>query len=228
MKEGERMKKIVLVILLLGLLILTACNDDESTLVNESINEIENQGDEATSETETVAEEDKINVDELTEIEIMSQLIELDNPYNSSFFDVSIIGAEVYETLESEKYSDIPAEGNNYLVVYLEIRNRQQFDDYFNYNNIVSTADGVDVKTTYLINSPKEFDSIFNTIPELEIVQGCIVYEVPSDWNKLEMVYDGWEGTRGVVLEFEVTSDNLREIEPFGSEHTAPYKGKDD
>ena len=88
-----------------------------------------------------------------------------------------------------------------------------------------STCDNEPCVTTYLLNEPKYYSPIFNSIPAQSEVKGYLVYELPLDWKKLNFTYLGWKDMKNLILSFNVTSDNLQEVVPIGSEYTAPYKG---
>lgn len=208
-------KKISIVVLLILLFLFSACDNKDKVETNTTPH----------SSSGEVSGETKIK-DGINTKQVKSQPISIENDYKSADLDVSILGVEEYKIIEGKSLKDKAPEGEKYLVAYLAIANHSNKDEYFNYNYLKSSCDGKEIETTYLLNDPKDYKTIFNTVPANGKQQGYLVYKVPEGWQKIEAIYMGWEETKEIKLSFEITSNNLKEVKPFESEFYAPYKGK--
>lgn len=129
---------------------------------------------------------------------------------------VFLLGAETYTEISGEKnFVDKTETGQEYLVLFLEIENLTWKDDYFHYSYLATELDGKEIETTYLMNNPKGYEPIFNTIPAEDIIQGYIVYKVPVGWEKIKLTYTGWGTEEGQILSFELVREDLKEVTPL-------------
>ncbi|MCI9080288.1 MAG: DUF4352 domain-containing protein [Lachnospiraceae bacterium] len=103
---------------------------------------------------------------------------------------VKILGLKEYKELKDKNYTDKAKKGKEFLVLFLSIRNDSSEDDYINYNYISAKVDGKKIEHTFLVYEPKGYSTIFTHIPAGKSIGGFIVWEVPSNWEKLEFVYN--------------------------------------
>lgn len=122
---------------------------------------------------------------------------------------VTLIGLKQYDKLENDSYTDTPEEGNVYLVMFLQVSNHDNGDDYINPENLSATVDGNEIQNCALFNPPESYEPIFNHISNGEERMGFIAWQVPSDWQKLEMEYDGWQDTCNLIVTADVSPDML-------------------
>ena len=199
----------------------------EAQNISKQNDETEENENDTTEEETSLSENEKEDEQIIESAEAESYIVKINEPYNSAGISVEILGLETYASLETDRYIDNAIEGQEYVVVYLKINNMSTQDEYFNYNDLQSYFDGEAVDTTYLINNPKDYQSIFNVLPANSETKGYLVYQVPKDWKELKIEYNGWEISRGIKLQFLLNATEIKEVEAFGSEFFAPYKNQD-
>lgn len=122
---------------------------------------------------------------------------------------ITMTGLCQYDSLESSAYTDTPADGNVYLVMFLEIANHDNGDDYINPENMSAIVDGEKVSQLSLFNQPESYTPIFDHIDNGEQLTGYIAWEVPSDWQSFDMEYDGWQDSCALTVTAHVTPNML-------------------
>lgn len=151
---------------------------------------------------ETIEDEEKA-------IEITEVILTSNEPMDYNCWQIAIDGLEEYTELAGESITDTPTDGNIYLVLYLKVKNSTGHEDYFNYNYLTAQIDGNDVETTYLINNPHQYNSLYTDLPQDEAIGGFLVWEVPSEWKELSVTYTGFEAQDHVRPVIKVSRDDL-------------------
>lgn len=209
----------VIALLVIMTVLLSACNKVSLSKKENTDGEILGNGEikeeikEEVKEPSDVTEVDDPSWKDSDDTETGKHSIAIDKGYVSSFMEVNLLGAEEYKTIEGTAYKDQAPVGEKYLVVYLEIKNFSFKNEYFNYNYFKSYCDGKEIQTTFLVNDPKGHKSIFNDIPANGQRQGYVVYKVPEEWQKVEMIYTGLKDSRELELKFNITADSLKDVE---------------
>lgn len=127
-----------------------------------------------------------------------------------------LIGAETFTELTGNGgFIDSADEGHEYLVVYLEMANRKSEDDYIHYDFFSTEVDGQNINNTFLMNKPKDYETILTSIPAETEKQGYLAYKVPVGWEKVSVIYTGWGTEEGQILRFELTQEDLKEVAPL-------------
>ena len=193
----------LMIIWLIGILLFTSCGktNESSTENTENSN----------SNTNNINIEETINSKD--EIEYFT--VTKDTPMENRGLLLEIIGSVVYDKIEGNDFTDTPLEGNQYLVLYLSIRNTTGKEDYFNYNNLSTKLDGQDITDTFLVNNPLKYTTIKTHLANDMITQGYLVWEVPEDWEKLEVTYTGWTESLYTEPTIVVTPEDLEEPEEY-------------
>lgn len=122
---------------------------------------------------------------------------------------ITMIGLCQYDSLESDAYTDVPADGNVYLAMFFDIINHDNGDDYINPENMSATVDGEAVSHLGVFNQPESYEPVFDHISTGEELSGYVVWEVPSDWQSFDMEYTGWQDTCSLTVTAHVTPDQL-------------------
>lgn len=123
---------------------------------------------------------------------------------------ISLLDAKQYDKIAGEYYSDEPDSGNDYLVLFFEVENISDKDDYFNYLYLESYLDGYNTDFEITVNSPEGYSTLSGDVAAGKKLKGCLVYQVPqSGWSELEVSYKDWIATSNKVATFVVTPDNL-------------------
>ncbi len=128
--------------------------------------------------------------------------------YGDAKRQINVIGFKTYKKLESEMYTDKAAKDTSYLVLFLEIYNKQNEKDYINVNYLSTKVDDTEITNTVLFNEPEGFQTVFQNIEPENTLSGFIVWEVPKDWKKIEIVYNGWKDSDNLSINCTFTPDD--------------------
>lgn len=166
---------------------------------------------EATDTTDTSQPNESNTAIEPEEPAIPSDVtVTMDEFYGDTRCAMHLLGLQEYEKLESEDFTDTPEEGFQYLVLFLQIENRTETEDYFNTELLEASLDGEEITNSFLVNEPENYSTIFTNIPAGNTVNGFIVWQVPKDWSTLALTYRGWEGSGGITVHALLTPDDLK------------------
>lgn len=142
-----------------------------------------------------------------------SATLSLKQKYSDTARSISILGLKEYKTIKTEKYTDKASKGKKYLVLFLEVCNKGYEKDYFNVNYLTTKVDGKEIENTFLVNEPEGYTTIFANIAAGDTAKGFIVWEVPKEWKKLDVKYEGWRDSDGLTLNAQLTKKNLKNPE---------------
>lgn len=143
--------------------------------------------------------------------------VTLEQGYSDPEREVSIIGLKEYKKLKSDKYTDKAEKGKKFLVLFLKIRNHTNEKIYFNVNYLSAEADGKAIENTALFNEPEGYPTVFSHIPADSYYGGFIAWEVPENWKKMEVTYEGWRESDGLTLNCRFTRKDLKEPEEYNT-----------
>lgn len=136
-------------------------------------------------------------------------------PYQDLKRSVSMLGLKEYKKIKTEKFTDKASKGKVYLVLFLKIRNTTDKKDYINVNNLSAKVDGKKIENTYLLNDLYGYSTIFTNIQPNTTEGGFIVWEVPENWKKMDVCYEGWKGSDGLTINYNLTKDDLKKPEKY-------------
>lgn len=131
--------------------------------------------------------------------------------YSDANREVSILGLKEYKKIKTEDYTDKAPTGKKYLVLFLKVKNLSVNKDYFNVDYLTAEADGKEIQNTFLFNDPEGYSTIFQNIEAGSTLGGFIVWEVPQNWKKLSVSYEGWKDSHGLTLKCTLTPKDLKE-----------------
>lgn len=137
--------------------------------------------------------------------------ISRDLPFSINTTELRILGFQRYDSIEGKNFTDTPGEGNCYLVLFLSAGNYSFGNIYLSPDEAVAAVDGEPVTNTFLLNSPKEYNSFFNMLYSGNRQPGFIVWEAPSDWRELSVRFLQWQRTEQVRLETVLTPEDYFE-----------------
>lgn len=129
--------------------------------------------------------------------------------YSDGDREVKILGLKEYKKIKTDKFTDKPKKGKKFLVLFLSVRNQMSEGVYFHVDYLHARLDGKEISNTVLLNEPEGYTTMFTTIPAKSEQAGFIVWEVPSDWKKLKLTYEGWKGSNGLTLKGTLTPKDL-------------------
>ena len=194
--------KTLIITALFIVFLLTGCNQNVSNTKDTEI-----------KENTTIDVEEIISNENTQEIEYFT--VTKDNPMENRGLLLEVIGSAVYDKVEGEDFTDTPSKGKKYLVLYLSIKNTSGKDEYFNYNNIVAKLDNQDITDTFLINNPLKYTTIKTHLTNHMITQGYLVWEVPENWECLEVTYTGWTQMYFTEPTIVITPEDLEKPEEY-------------
>lgn len=142
------------------------------------------------------------------EKEIIKAAIDTKTGYTDENRQISMIGFKHYKKLKSKLYKDTASKNKEFIVLFLEINNKQNDEDYINVNYLSAKVDGKEINNSVLFNEPEGFQTIFKNVDAGSILRGFIVWEVPEDWKKIEVVYNGWKDSNNLSMECTLTPDD--------------------
>lgn len=140
--------------------------------------------------------------------EIIKAAIDTETGYTDEHRQVSVIGFKHYKKLKSKLYKDTAAKNKEFVVLFLEITNKQNGNDYINVNYLSAKVDGKEITNSVLFNEPEGFQTIFKNVEAGGVLRGFIVWEVPEKWEKIEVVYDGWKDSNNLSMDCTLTPDD--------------------
>lgn len=207
------------VFIFIFVLYMTGCGKIEngSLVDNNSIKKVETSSDKQVSsnneDTSKKVSSEAVETPYTTETsktpEIIKEKFSVEQPYSNVRHSIKILGLKEYNELKEEKYTDKPSKGKKYLVVFLSIQNNSLDEDYINANYIHGKVDNKKIEHTFLVNSPRNYSTVFKHIPSGQNIEGFIVWEVPKNWKKLVFYYDGWQYTDNISLECTLKKKDL-------------------
>lgn len=190
-------------------------NQSSSTNITENNNESDNtDGTSSNNENSQNNNSNDNNLEESPSEEPETDVVEEftlseDTPYSGSEHSVKILGLKEFKSLKSELYTDKAKKGKKFLVLFLAIANTSTKDEYINVNYLSAKVDGKEIENTFLVNEPKSYTTIFTDISAGGRKAGFIVWEVPSNWKKFEMTYDGWKDAYNISIKSKFTPKDL-------------------
>lgn len=124
---------------------------------------------------------------------------------------ISLQSAKVFTEISSDFYAVKPDDGKVFLVLFFEVENVSNEDDYFNYFNIESYLDGYNASIKLLLSEPDGVKLLSGNVAAGKKIKGHLAWEVSSDWKELEVSYKSnfWTGDKAAT--FVVSPDQITE-----------------
>ncbi|MCI9080358.1 MAG: DUF5067 domain-containing protein [Lachnospiraceae bacterium] len=197
------------------IILLTSCGEDNTNKPSSLSNMQEvpyetstSKEDDKNTERETGKKEENvkekpdgnITQEPKEEEQIIKATIDTQTGYSDNQCQISVIGLKSYKKIESKLYKDKASKNKKFLVLFLEIINKKNDKDYINVNYLSAKVDGKEVKNTVLFNEPEGFKTIFQNIEPQNTLRGFIVWEVPDNWKKIKIIYNGWKDSNNLSL----------------------------
>lgn len=134
---------------------------------------------------------------------------------------IKFMGMKEYKKVESEKFTDIPKKGKVYLIIFFECTNDSEYENlYINEANIASAIDDKKIEHTVIFNDPEGYPTLFRNIEPNTQDYGFVVWEVPENWKKMDLVYTGFEGTNQNKIKMSFSKEDL--VDPPKYEDAMP------
>lgn len=141
--------------------------------------------------------------------------------YVGQHVSMEITGMEEFESLKSNIHEDVPAEGNVFVVFYIDMCNIDGTEIYFSPDYCEFDVDGTNTGTTILVNEPREgYETIFGYVNPVKNGtyydrRGFMVIEAPKDWQNITFRYTGWryDGLGNIIVINNFTRNDLHSPE---------------
>lgn len=195
------MKKKIFAVLLLSL-IFSGCSSapEETNKKVGSVSSLKESQEMKQEESTEAAKEEKVKPAKVGEY------------VEGDVWRISLLDAKQYDSIDDEYYTEKPeVEGNKFVVLFFEVENISDTDDYFNMFYIESYIDGYSSSTKYLINKPENYESLTGDVAAGRKLKGYVAYEVEPNWKEIEFSYKNWIANSNKIATFSVTPDDITE-----------------
>ncbi len=116
--------------------------------------------------------------------------------------------AKLYDSIvQSEFYTDEPENGKKFLVLFFEVENISESDQYISGFSFDGYEDNYTIDETFILSNPEGYEALSATIAPGKKTKGYIVYEVKNGWKKFELKYNSIIDSS--PFNFVVTSDSF-------------------
>lgn len=178
------MKKKVLSVLIAGMLIvgLCGCTSSKTTSSNN-----QTKG--------TVASSSQAPTEKPTEA---SKAVTIGEFVQDEKWKVSFLSAKQTNEIKGEYMSTKASDGKTLLIMFFEVENISDEDDYFNYFYFNGYCDDTSVDQKAVLGDIDGNGTLTGDVAKGKKLKGCITYEVPADWKTFELDY----------VESQISSDN--------------------
>lgn len=196
------MKKKFLLPMLLAVLSfgITACTEIADPPSQNTIQDITSSDSESAPENDV---EDSTSTDNLPEYAKVGQIVSGDK------WSIALLYAKEYDFIDSEYYSDKPADGNKYLVLFFDVKNISSDNDYFNSMYFEGYADDYSISNTIIMGNPDGMSGVGGDIDAGKMSRGTLIYEVPADWNNFEISYKDGLWTTHKAATFIISKEDI-------------------
>lgn len=180
---------------------LTACVEVKNTDPQKTIQDIASTPEvEEKNETKSEIPEPESNLPDSAKV---GQIVSGDK------WSIALLYAKEYDSIDGEFYSDKPSEGNKFLVLFFDVKNISDKNDYFNSLFFEGYTDDYSTNSTIIMGNPDGMGAIGGNIDAGKMSKGTIVYEVPSDWKTFEISYKDGLWTTHKAATFVMNKEDI-------------------
>lgn len=106
-------------------------------------------------------------------------------------FRITLTDAVVYDYIDnSEYYNALPAEGNEYLVLFFDVENITDENIYISSYDFDGYVDGYATSKEYFLNDVNGIEELNVNLPSGRKAKGYVAFEVDKTWNDFEISYN--------------------------------------
>ena len=129
----------------------------------------------------------------------------------NSKYEFNFEKAKAYNEIkgDNEYLVDTPEKGKEYVVCFFEVKNISDENNYVNPLYLKGYVDDEKVSESLLINDVDGYKMLSGDLEPGKKMKGCIAYELPNGWKKLELSYTDGITKSSDTYRFEVTPDSL-------------------
>ena len=123
-------------------------------------------------------------------------------------FKFSFVKAKQYDEIaKNEYFTDTPADGKKYLLMFFEVENVSGKDQYVNYLYFKGYEDDYAVDMDYIFSDIDGYSTLTGNLSDGKKLKGFIAYEVNQGWKNFDLEYK--EIGNNEPLKFNVTPNDL-------------------
>ena len=152
-----------------------------------SANDSSGLDDKSTSEVSTSSSEEPSSNDDVDK-----NVATIGDYAENDTWKISFLDAKTYSEIkgETEYLTTSADDGKEYLVLFFEVENISDEDDYFNYYNITAYEDNYATNIEVLLGgAPEGYDMLVGDVAAGRMLKGYLAWQVDADWEKFEMTY---------------------------------------
>lgn len=111
------------------------------------------------------------------------------NTVSNDKWALTVQSAKVFEEMKGDLITETPDDGNVYLVLFCEVENKTDKDDYFNYLYFDSYVDGYSTSLEVILSKPDGYNMLTGDVAAGKKLKGAIVWQVGKGWKEFETSY---------------------------------------
>ena len=118
---------------------------------------------------------------------------------------IKLTGKDEMQSLGQEPLTTIADSGKLLLILYFDVTNISEADDYFNYMYFKAEVDGQKAELILpAVTTINEHNTAIGTVADGETAAFCVVYQVPKNWTTFKISYDIGGVTSKILAAFEI------------------------
>lgn len=114
--------------------------------------------------------------------------------------------AKSYSVINEKSFEQKPDSGKKYVILNFKAENVSSEDEHINMFYIKAYCDDMSITQSTLLYYPDGYKILSGDLAAGKKLQGAVAFEVPENWQKLEISYKPIGGTE---LKFEVTAKEV-------------------
>jgi len=105
---------------------------------------------------------------------------------NTDNYSITLKSAAKYDLIKGDYFDDEPGVGNEFVVLFFEVKNISNESLYISDYDFTGYADDVQVENGYAYNKIEGYSDLGANIAAGKITTGYVIYEAPKGWTKFE------------------------------------------
>ncbi len=126
----------------------------------------------------------------------------------SDDFKITLTDAIMYSSIEGSYYTDMPADGKEYLVFFFNIENISDESEYISTYNFDGYVDDNAVSVKYLMNDINGIESLGLDLSPGKKASGYVAFEIDTTWKDFEIQFSDSSWDDEDTLIFSVINED--------------------